>query len=586
LFAAIYHHDSRTPVAVELKTRLRDALNRSDGNIVTECGWPGVYLLSVDVGALGTPSFVESAGGGVTLAGGELFVASAERPNHEAELAAASASLRHGGPSCLRPARGTFCLCDFDPHTHRLVVAVDRLGVRPVYYYENKGRVVVATALRVFEALRRELQIDADVEAVAELITLGYPLADRTPLTGVRCLRGGEAVVWSGGQRHSDIYWRWEDVPEDQRSPSESASSLHDTFAEAIRIRNRGDRRVRAFLSGGLDSRCVVTALASTGVAVDTFNMSPDDSFDRIIGNDYALRLGASHHALKMSAEIGGDVWPRLIGDFVRAEPPQAGSPGPDRPRVFWSGDGGSVGVGRVYMSEDVVESLRAGDAETAVQQFLSYNRTPYFESMLARDVRRWAKKSFYEALLEEFTRFRCSDRGKALFLFLLENDQRRHMALFFENIDVNRIEYQMPFFDGEFLAAAAALNVDSTLRHRFYVRHWLPTFGPIAADVAWQAYPGHEPCPLSAPKHAVYQWAGRTARTSGNARLKAATRALRAAVSPSLPTAVLSRGRLMGLGVSAMLTGRDYDYAFRAVETYYRYFSGNASGESGSGGR
>jgi hypothetical protein len=253
---------------------------------------------------------------------------------------------------------------------------------------------------------------------------------------------------------------------------------------------------------------------------------------------------------------------------------------------VFWSGDGGSVGVGRVYMSEDVVESLRTGDAESAVQQFLSYNRTPYYESMLARDVRRWARKSFYRALLEEFTRFRCFDRGKALLLFLLENDQRRHMALFFENIDVNRIEYQMPFFDGEFLAAAAALNLDSTLRHRFYVKHWLPRFGPIASEVAWQAYPGHEPCPLPAPKQAIYQWGGDTARTSGNARMKAAKRAFRAAVSPSLPTAVLSRGRLMALGVSAMLTGRDYDYAFRAVETFCRYFSGDAPKESGSGGR
>src|SRR5262249_21737162 len=110
------------------------------------------------------------------------------------------------------------------------------------------------------------------------------------------------------------------------------------------------------------------------------------------------------------------------------------------------------------------------------------------------------------QGIREELNSFRCPDPARSFYLFLLLNDQRRKLRHHFENIDLHRLEFQLPFFDSAFLGSIAAIPIDLCLRHKLYVK-WLAHFHPSVTSFAWQAYPGHVPCPLPIPPGLAYQW-------------------------------------------------------------------------------
>ena len=341
---------------------------------------------------------------------------------------------------------------------------------------------------------------------------------------------------------------------------------------DAVRIRCRNDRFARAFLSGGLDSRCIVTALVSLGIETHTYNISWPKSCDEILGAAYARHIGTCHHSAKLPENKAGWAWPQLISEIIKEQPTVAGIDGADRLRIVWSGDGGSVGLGRVYIEDGMVQALRAGDVENAARQFLARNNMAFCGGTLHPKVRKRFEERFLLAVIKEINHFECADPGKSLFLFLLENDQRRHMASFYEEIDINRIEYQMPFFDGEFLTAATALPLDATLYHRFYSHHWIRTFGESTVEIPWQVYPAHEPCPLPMPENAVHQWGRNWGETGVGRRREYALHALEWAFSPSLPVQLFSRGRLAAVAISAAFFGGDYSYLFTSLRNITHY--------------
>jgi len=181
--------------------------------------------------------------------------------------------------------------------------------------------------------------------------------------------------------------------------------------------------------------------------------------------------------------------------------------------------------------------------------------------------------------LREELGALTATDAGRNFYLFLMLNDQRRKLALHFENLDLHRLEFQLPFFDGAFLEAVIATPLDWCLRHKLYVK-WLSLFPPVVTAVPWQAYPGHEPCPLPIPASLAYQWDEKYQTNESVARkrrvLRNASEVLRSA---HFPDQILNK-RNLRLATWIHSTGwRDYQYAIEAAETYYK-FAKNCGGQ------
>ena len=244
----------------------------------------------------------------------------------------------------------------------------------------------------------------------------------------------------------------------------------------------------------------------------------------------------------------------------------------PTRQRLMWGGDGGSVGMGYVYLTKKMVDLIRAGSSKEAIRDFLEHNSISIPARVLNSKIAKKFSGVLIENILNEINRLNCVDAGRKLHLFLMFNDQRRHLAGLYENIDIDRIELQLPFFDAHFMESALSLPLDYCLRHVFYMQ-WLEHFNPAVLNTPWQAYPGHVPCSIPLPDKLSYQWT----RDKGHEKKKAMGIAsqYRSLVKSQrrFPSEVISSKRLAAAYFLTYSGIRDFSYALRFASIILKYW-------------
>ncbi len=572
-----------------IRTRNPDLLPRVSSDIrrhvsrgpdaVIEFKGPTFYLAKVDVGAFEAPGAHQDAEGNVSLLAGEPLIR--ERSpgaynNREADLVRLHGQWIEADWSGLQECTGTFCAVNYVRETSRLTLIADKLGLRPIYYWATPEAVIFATALRILEQIRA-VPLELDLRGVTEAAVFGFPLGERTPYTGISTIGAGETVQVSPDGIAKSYYWRWDKLPPVEEDIGEVARKAHRAFLAGIDRRLGGQTTAVAFLSGGLDSRTIAGALLERGVALHTLNHAPEETQDRVFADDIAGALGTKHHHLapdlRSMYAFRGRLWNQgPVGRWFDSE----GRTGGLR-RVVWSGDGGSVGVGHVYLNDEIAQRAQRGDMGAAIDAFMSFNRQGVHAKMLRRDVASGVVGVPRLGIEEEVGRLECRDPGRALHLFLMLNDQRRHMVNLYEHIDQDRIELQLPFFDSDFLALILACPLDGFLRHSFYMR-WLEYFPPVITSRAWQAYPGHVPCPHPAPEGLRYQWKNHFSKRMLNELRRTTLRELdRFMKSPTFPQTILDRRALRTAQWLTRLRVRDYGYVLKTAITYCRYAAGGS---------
>lgn len=569
LFAGIYSRGGELSPPGAAREGLKRLVSRSPLDTPAVFEDERAFFVKVDVGAYGEPAWRVDEGGAVTALAGEPLLSAGGAEDwrgRASDVEALHEAWLGGDWDILRRARGVFCAAHYSP-SGGLALVADKLCVRPLYYWAGEEYVVFSTALRVLEGLEL-VPKELDVRAVSEMVGLGVPLGTRTPYAGVALLRAGEVLRFDGRSSSARRYWSWDDIRPSARDENDLAREAYAQFTAAVARRARRDKTTFAFLSGGLDSRCVVAALAWHGLHVHTFNFSPDKSQDQIFGAGFARVAGTTHTEAPRKDE-GGPDWTQMLADAWRAAPARASRPA-ERPSLGWSGDGGSVGLGHVYVSGEIVKLMRAGEVDSAVEAYLRQEHANVPEKFFRPDVAAALSDVLRRGVREELDAVRSADAGRGFHLFLMLNDQRRHLARHFENVDLHRLELQLPFYDSDFLGLVLSVPVEACLGHRFYTK-FLACFPPEVTSVPWQTYPGHDPCPLPVPEGLGYQWngGGRASR-----RRSVARQACALIGAGDFPRGIFSRGRV-GLAALAHLAGvRDYGYVIEAARTYHQYWS------------
>jgi asparagine synthase (glutamine-hydrolysing) len=208
------------------------------------------------------------------------------------------------GPAFAERVRGKFGMAVWDRRERRLVLARDRLGVKPLYYAEADDRVVFASELKSLLA-SGIVETELDYEAIDAYMTFGFVPGPLTPLAGVRKLMPGERLVVDPRGLRLERYWSYP-VPEPDLDASEDelAEELIERLDEAVRLRLMSDVPLGAMLSGGLDSSLIVALMArhmsepvktfSVGFAEDAESELPDARYV----SDF---FGTEHHELELS---------------------------------------------------------------------------------------------------------------------------------------------------------------------------------------------------------------------------------------------------------------------------------------------
>lgn len=545
---------------------LQAAITRSSQDHVTVHHLPHFSLLVVQDPAYRDALCVQTSAEHLGLVSGRPYLDETDASRDAATLLQA---LRAGDRETLRHSRGSFCALAYDALQGTLYLCSDKVGVYPIYIARVGSRVYFASALRMLRALPGVCE-ETCIDGLFTQVAFGFPLGRRTAYAQVERMYGGELARF-GLQTEPVVerYWHWDQVP---AAPApvpldELAQRIHELFLDAVRIRTAGSTGDLSFLSGGLDSRCIVAALREIQRRVWSLNFAPEGAQDHLFGRLVAQRLGAQHFELGLNSgsfpqrqrEIL-DAWAASHTDEVAAGV---------KPLRVWSGDGGSVGLGHVYLDETFVERLRNSTIADACEYFIRQRKHVVPLGMLHRHLHASAQQVPQQAMCAEIASFHTADPAKAGLLFLLLNDQRQHLTEYFENLDLYRFELVLPFFDAHLLEAVVAAPLDVFLRHGFYNR-WLQEFPPGVAEVPWQAYPGHAPCPVPADDYGPlrYQWKEDwfdPVETERRFR-----RALegwdRAIAAEAFPSRLLSRPKLRLAWWLTRLKLRDYSYLLDAA--------------------
>ena len=284
-----------------------------------------------------------------------------------------------------------------------------------------------------------------------------------------------------------------------------------------------------------------------------------------------AAALGTRHHQLEVTSTAAKDAYRQAqLQQWVQSLPDE--NIAVDRPQCIWSGDGGSVALGHVYLDQHAVDAFERGDAEGGIRAFVRYNRiNGASNGAMTRRFREQSRDWHLAGIRQEITNFDGRIDGRLLHLFLMLNDQRRHMAKHFENIDVHRFEFHLPFFDSDFLSVVLRSPVQRFLRHSLYHK-WLARVAPVALTVPWQTYPNHEKWPIAIDPSLRYQWDGNLDKNEDRALTRQLGRsAMRALLTGHFPSHLIDRLGFAAAIASCLAGASTYNHVASVGETFAR---------------
>src|SRR6266851_4538587 len=205
------------------------------------------------------------------------------------------------GRHCVDHMRGMFAFALWDQRTRQLLLARDRVGIKPLYYAEIDGRILFASELKAILQLV-EVERKINWSAASHLFTfLSTPPADAI-IEGVRKLEPGHLLIASPGRAPViERYWDLKFEPDYARDENYFVERVRELLDESVRLHLISDVPLGAFLSGGIDSSAVVATMTrAAATPVKTFSIGfPEADYDeRPHARRVATAFGTDHHEL------------------------------------------------------------------------------------------------------------------------------------------------------------------------------------------------------------------------------------------------------------------------------------------------
>ncbi|MDR7038905.1 asparagine synthase (glutamine-hydrolyzing) [Methylobacterium sp. BE186] len=233
------------------------------------------------------------------------------------------------GPSCVARFLGMFALAILERESGRVTLARDRLGIKPLYYSEPKGRFRFASTL---PALLAAGDIDTAIDPAALHHYMSWHAGVPAPLTIVRGVRklapATILTLEADGSRREEVYWTLRVGARDQdrgMSEAEWRDAVLEALGTAVERRQVADVPTGVLLSGGLDSSVIVALLARKGQAgLKTFSIG-FDAVNGVEGDEFkysdiiAREFGTDHTKLVIDGSRTLDALPAAIA--AMAEP-------------------------------------------------------------------------------------------------------------------------------------------------------------------------------------------------------------------------------------------------------------------------
>jgi asparagine synthase (glutamine-hydrolysing) len=215
------------------------------------------------------------------------------------------------GEACLGEFRGMFAFAIWDAQRHRLFVARDPMGIKPLYYYKSDRHFIFSSEIRTLLGTGL-VPRNIDPAGLLNYLSFGSLYDPNTLVEGVRSLPPGCFLTWEDGQLKQVRYWDIVDPGLDccdhacdfsAERRGELEAQIAEMLDESVRMQLVSDVPVGVFLSGGIDSSCLVGILSRNGVRPSTFSIvfREADYSEAEYSRAIAQHFRTDHHEITVS---------------------------------------------------------------------------------------------------------------------------------------------------------------------------------------------------------------------------------------------------------------------------------------------
>ena len=212
---------------------------------------------------------------------------------------------------------GQFAFALWDDNNKRLILGRDRVGIRPLFYHLNQGRLVFGSEIKALFA-DPQIQRQVNLQTLSDIFTCWAPLEAETAFKGIYQVPPGCIGHFGGDEFKLKKYWEpgFKESNSWQRSLSDWTDELKSLLHDATRIRLRADVPVGAYLSGGLDSTYTTSIVKNNfNNLLNTFAVTfSDERFDEAAFQQKAVAdLNTEHRSILCTDTDIGVSFPDII---------------------------------------------------------------------------------------------------------------------------------------------------------------------------------------------------------------------------------------------------------------------------------
>ncbi|MGZ6229240.1 MAG: asparagine synthase (glutamine-hydrolyzing) [Syntrophales bacterium] len=291
------------------------------------------------------------------------------------------------GEDCVKRLRGMFAFAIWDDRNQALLIARDRVGIKPLYYYLSAGQLVFASEMR---AILQDSSVDREVNLpiIDRFLTYFYIPGDETLLKSIRKLRPGHCLTVRKGKADIKQYWDLSFTSGNKAHTfNESKEELLGLLKETVRLHMISDVPVGFLLSGGVDSTALLNlSLNETNKDLSTFTIGfdgEDFADERVYARLAAEKFGTKHYEMTIKAQDFVEFLPAYVWHMEEpvCEPPAialyyVSKLASDHVKVLISGEGGDEAFAGYQNYRNLVwlERLKklAGPFKRPVNDFLN----------------------------------------------------------------------------------------------------------------------------------------------------------------------------------------------------------------------
>jgi asparagine synthase (glutamine-hydrolysing) len=204
--------------------------------------------------------------------------------------------------------RGMFAIAIFDPQKRKMMLYRDRMGIKPLYWGVFNGRLIFGSEMKsIVKVVKHELSIDPI--ALDQFFSYGYIMDDRSIFNEIKKVKSAEYITWDLKgipEQKSNNYWNPSFEKESNVSWDEALEIVGSAIDESVSKHLISDVPVGAFLSGGIDSNMVVSAMQKKyRNKIHTFTIGfHDDKYDESKwARISARKWQTEHHEFIMSPD-------------------------------------------------------------------------------------------------------------------------------------------------------------------------------------------------------------------------------------------------------------------------------------------